>query len=237
LLKFNKKGLIIFFFFSLTSVIDAQINYEEVFGSDWKKAQSFEKENRDWIKQIFNKNKIPYSEAMAVIFPELVRYSALRDRMEITLLKALYINLGEEYADFSIGQLQMKPSFASKIREEAAVYLKKRSGICFLQPSDYDDVQNYRKSIVADLEDVRSEFGYLVAFLKICEKKYGTGHMIEEDRIRFLATAYNYSFEKEMSQIISMSQRKYFHTKIIKPSETYSYPEISLYWYNQFIAD
>lgn len=237
MLLFNKKGFIIIFFSLLTSVINAQINYEEVFGSDWKKANAFEKENREWIKQILNKNKIPYSEAMAVIFPELVRYSALRDKMEITLLKALYINLGEEYANFSIGQLQMKPSFASKIRIESALYLKSRSGISFRQPSDYDDIHNYRKSIVADLEDVRSEFGYLIAFLKICEKKYKTGHMNDEDRIRFLATAYNFGFDNDISQITKMSEQKYFHTKIIKPSETYSYSEISLYWYNQFMAD
>ena len=38
-----------------------------------------------------------------VIFPELVRYSAIRDKMEITLLKTLYRNLGEDYADFSVG--------------------------------------------------------------------------------------------------------------------------------------
>ena len=39
---------------------------------------------------------------MSVVFPELVRYSALRDKMEITLLKALYINVGRDYANFSL---------------------------------------------------------------------------------------------------------------------------------------
>ena len=55
--------------------------------------------------------------AIAVVFPELIRYSALRDKIEITLLKSLYIYKGDDYADFSIGQFQMKPSFAELIHK------------------------------------------------------------------------------------------------------------------------
>ena len=92
--------------------ISQSLNYPEIFGDDWKKAMLFESENRSWMEPILAKNHISYPLAVAVIFPELVRYSALRDKMEITLLKALYINLGDDYANFSIGQFQMKPSFA-----------------------------------------------------------------------------------------------------------------------------
>lgn len=234
--KSFRRGLVIFLFCTLTSGLDAQSeNYEEIFGSDWKKAQAFELENKEWIRQIFQKNNISYAEAMAVIFPELVRYSALRDKMEITLLKALYINLGEEYADFSIGQLQMKPSFASLIRADAPTYLKRKSGITFKIPSDFEDIKSYRKSIVKDLEDVNTEFSYLIAFLKICEKKYRTSRMKESERIRFLSAAYNYGIDKDPDQIHDIYGSKFFHTKIFRPSETYSYSDISLYWYNRFI--
>ena len=90
----------------------SQINYRETFGRDWDKALSFVAENRNWIAPELEQYNVSYPVAIAVIFPELVRYSALRDKIEITLLKALYINLGEEYANFSIGPFQMKPSFA-----------------------------------------------------------------------------------------------------------------------------
>ena len=45
------------------------------------------------MQPVLEKNHISYPIAIAVIFPELVRYSALRDKMEITLLKTLYNSL------------------------------------------------------------------------------------------------------------------------------------------------
>ena len=84
-----------------------QLDYRAIFGDDWQRAEQFLVENRKWIEPELTAYKIDFNEAMAVVFPELVRYSALRDFMETTLLKALYINLGEEYADFSIGQFQI----------------------------------------------------------------------------------------------------------------------------------
>lgn len=232
-----KKGLVFVLLVALYTTADAQLQYEDVFGSNWVKANAFEKENREWMKKILRQNKIPYSEAIAVIFPELVRYSALRDKMEITLLKALYINLGEDYADFSIGQLQMKPSFASEIRAESAEYLKKRSGINFKSASDFDNIRNYRKSIVTELEDVKTEFSYLIAFYKICERKFRTSRMDTDDRVRFLSTAYNFGIDKDPEQINKISTGRYFHTKIFKPDDTYNYSDISLYWYNKFSTD
>jgi hypothetical protein len=209
------------------------INYQELFGDDWTKAQNFEKENRSWMQTVLSKNHISYPLAIAVIFPELVRYSALRDKMEITLLKALYVNLGEDYANFSIGQFQMKPSFAEIIREEGPFALGRRSGIVFRNISEFDDIKNYRKSIVADLEDPKSEFNYLVAFIKICEKRYKTNRKNEIDRVKFLATAYNYGIEKNADQIDSMINKKFFNTSLFKTT-SYCYSEVALFWYLQY---
>ena len=161
------------------------LNYPEIFGDDWKKAIQFESENRSWMEPVLEKNNISYPLAVAVIFPELVRYSALRDKMEITLLKALYINLGDDYANFSIGQFQMKPSFAEMMREQSNSVLNRRSGINFKRRSEYDDIKDYRKSIVKDLEDPKTEFYYLVAFIKICEKNFRTNRMDEIPDLNF----------------------------------------------------
>lgn len=187
------------------------------------------------MEPLLEKNNVSYPLAIAVVFPELVRYSALRDKMEITLLKALYINLGEYYANFSIGQFQMKPSFAAIIRDEAPGMMSRRSDITFKEPDDFSDIQNYRKSIITDMEDPKIQLTYLIAFFRICEKKFKTNRMNETDRIRFLATAYNYGIDKNADQIKSMIDKRFFTTKLIK-GETYSYSDISLYWYNQKIA-
>jgi hypothetical protein len=209
------------------------LNYREIFGEDWKKAETFEKENRSWIEPVLNKNHISYSEAISIIFPELVRYSALRDKMEISLLKTLYVNLGEDYADFSIGVFQMKPSFAETIRHESTVFLGLRAGIEFKSPADYDDIKDFRKSIISDLEDPEGQVAYMISFIRICEKKFNLYSLNELSRIKFLATAYNYSIDKTALQILGMSDKKFFSTKLLK-TEKYSYADVSIFWYNQF---
>lgn len=187
------------------------------------------------MEPILIRNHISYPLAIAVIFPELVRYSALRDKMEITLLKALYINLGDEYANFSIGQFQMKPSFAEIIRRQAPLVLGRRSEIEFKNPSEYEGISYFRKSIVSDLEDPRTQLNYLIVFFKICEKKYKTNRKDEITRLKFVATAYNYGIDKSTSQIEAMIDKKYFNTKVFK-TENYSYSDVSVFWYKNCLS-
>ena len=218
-----------YFIISLPS-LSQSINYSDVFGSDWNRALAFERENRIWMQPVLERNKIPYDYAIAIIFPELVRYSALRDKMEITLLKALYINLGEQYANFSIGQFQIKPSFAEIIHSEGPAALGRRSGIRFKQPGEFESISWYRKSIVTDLEKPETEFNYVIAFYKICEKKYRIERMDEIHKLKFLATAYNYGIDKSAEQIESMINSKYFNTRLFK-TENYSYADVALFWF------
>jgi len=233
MLKLKGISVLLLLILPLTADLPAQeLNYEDVFGEDWRKAEVFLRENRYWMEPVLESHNMPYRVAIAVIFPELVRYSALRDRMEVTLLKTLYVNLGDEYANFSIGHFQIKPSFASTVRKEARCALGRKSDIHFQQASEFNDISNYRKSIIVDLEDPKTQFNYIIAFIRICEKKYKTGRMSENERVKFLATAYNYGIDKSAEQIRNMIPGRYFSTKIFK-STTYSYSDISIYWYRQ----
>jgi len=229
--------LLVFLLFYLLakSVSSQSIDYSSLFGDDWKKAEAFEKENRNWIKPLLEKNHISYALAMSIVFPEMVRYSALRDKMEVSLLKTLYVNLGEEYADFSIGIFQMKPSFAETIREESSQYLGSRPGIKFKKTTDYEDIKEFRKSIIKDLENPEGQVVYLISFMRICEKKFNMYRLDESSRIKFLATAYNYGIDKTPNQIVNMTNKKFFSTKIIK-SESYCYADVSVFWYNQYLS-
>jgi hypothetical protein len=221
--------------FSLNHLLAQSQDYQDIFGDDWNKASVFERENRIWMEPVLSENHLSYPLAVAVIFPELVRYSALRDKMEITLLKALYINLGDDYANFSIGRFQMKPSFAEMIRTLTPDIMTRRSGITFKSKKDFSDIRNFRKSIVTDLEDPKTQFNYLIAFLKICEKKFKTNRMNEADRLNFLATAYNFGIDKTPEQIKNMIDKKFFNTRLFK-TENYSYAAVSQFWYNQYTS-
>jgi len=210
------------------------LNYHEVFGGDWDKAVLFVEENAKWIKPLLEKHDISYPVAMSVLFPELVRYSALRDKMETTMLKTLYRNLGDDYADFSIGVFQIKPSFAEKIREEVKSLPDLKVRVLFKKKSHYKNDREYRGEIVADLEDPESEFNYIIAFLKICEKYFPLEFPNEEAKIKFLATAYNTGFWKNKEEIEKMSNAKFYNTKLFS-TENYSYADVSLFWYKQYI--
>lgn len=233
----NLKILFTFLFVwsSCLTTWSQSLNYEEIFGSDWKKAVAFEQENRNWIEPLFAKYDVSYAIGISVIFPELVRYSALRDKMEITLLKTLYVNLGEEYANFSIGVMQMKPSFAEAIREKSTNTRRSTPGLVFKKKSEFESIYDYRRSIVKDLEDPRIQVSYLISFLKICQKEFKTGRKDEISQIRFLATAYNYGIDRSVNEIEKMTDKKFFNTKLFR-SENYSYADVSVFWYKQFTA-
>lgn len=207
-------------------------NYSKTFGKDWDKAAEFIRENEPWMKKITGRFNISYPVAVAVVFPELVRYSALRDKMEITILKSLYIYAGEDYADFSVGRFQMKPSFAEAVNERSHL-LKGRLRNFFPDPAGYNTAWKYRSSIVAHLENPQAQFIYLIAFIRICEKLFDLGGLDEEQKVKFLSTAYNYSFLKSFEEVNSMADRKFFSTKLVT-SEYYCYSDISLSWYRSF---
>jgi hypothetical protein len=215
--------------------ISQPLNYRVIFNGDWENAVAFISENRTWIEPELEKYNISFPAAMSVIFPELIRYSALRDKMEITLCKSLYIHRGEKYADFSIGVFQMKPSFAEIIREEATIVMGQKSKNLFKDRHEYPDIVSYRTDIIKDLENPEMQLNYLIAFMKICESRFKLKRMEDDFRLKFIATAYNYGVSKEQDQIESMMDKKFFNTKVFQ-QVNYSYSDVSLFWYKEYTS-
>jgi len=227
--------LLIVILFSLIPVtgVSQQPDYREIFGTDWLKAEEYLIQNYSWMDSTFKKHNISYAEGVAVIFPELIRYSALRDKMETAFLKTLYRNLGADYANFSIGHFQIKPVFAEEIREIALAMPGRREKTLFRDKSSFDNERLYRADIIADLEDPRREILYVVVFIKACNKIYGKLPSVDSTRIAFLATAYNAGMGRQRNEIEALQGSKYFTTRIAG-GEKYSYSEISLQWYRDF---
>lgn len=153
--------------------------------------------------------------------------------MEITVLKSLYCSLGKEYANFSIGVFQIKPSFAEHIRNEFQLRGRKK---LFEKVGSYPSEYLYRKSIVDGLEDPGTELNYVIAFFRICEKRFPNQWDTENSKIRFLSAAYNTGFWKSEEEIYAMTDKKFFNTKLFK-TENYSYADVALFWYNQYFQN
>jgi len=207
-----------------------QADYRELFREHWKKAEMLLSENEPRISQALKKYDVPYNEIVAVVFPELLRYSALRDRMETGVLKALYVNLGTEYANFSIGLFQIKPSFAEKICSDVTnTSGLKRPPLKSCRLQEKSSVE-YRKSIVSALEDPVKELEFVIAFYQICHNLFRNKFNNDEEWISFLSTAYNTGYWKDEVTIKTMELQKNFHLRPLS-KQYYSYSDISLYWF------
>ncbi len=103
---------------------------------------------------------------LAIVFPELIRYAQLRDRIEMLALSTLYVQYGDKYADFSVGRFQMKPSFARQIEEDCPEVFRKRLGIAGQDPvSD-------RRERLDRLRKPESQLCYLLCFCEIMDQRF-----------------------------------------------------------------
>lgn len=222
----NKLTICLLFLLIAGQASNAQELIAKQFGSDCKKAEQWLQTNTaEWDKMALEGYNIPLSKA--IIFPELLRYNQLRDKLEIFGLQVLYIQFGKDYADFSIGPFQMKPSFAELIEKTGK------------NPA----IITNRKERIDLLNTTAGQFIYLRSFLRWMDKTYAhkKWHSMEE-KIRFYATAYNCGFNKPESFLNAMLYKKFF--RITETStDSYNYATIAVSYYqtseslvnNQFV--
>ena len=209
-----------------------QIDYNNLFGDDWKNAEIFLSENQSAIKEKLSQHQIDYDLAMAIVFPELVRFNGLRDKMETALLKSLYVNYGKTYANFSIGQLQMKPSFAEQLSAALCQTSISNYKSLIADSSKYEEEWEFRQAIVKDLENFQTQLNYLIVFIKICESRFSFKKMNDDQLVRFMATAYNAGFDNSEKKIWMMSKKKFYSPKLFS-TEHYAYADVAAFWYKQ----
>ena len=211
-----------------------QLQLATAFGKDYRNARQWLGDNK-WIADSLEMYGVPPTEALPIVFPELIRYSALWDQMEVTGLIVLYIRLGKEYADFSVGRFQMKPSFIEELERDAPRYLPTAEieRICpGLQHGE--ETKNARTIRVNDLTFTLSETRYLALFFKICLAKFGEWKQAPQpDRIRFLATAYNCGYDRPESYIRHQMSKKHFPISKGWMGSVCNYASVSLAWWRE----
>jgi hypothetical protein len=181
-----------------------------------------------WIFDSLRLNLKDPTFAIAVVFPELIRYSVLKDQFELGGLYSLYVHYGKAYADFSVGRFQMKPSFAEQIEKDAQKF---KVGISLVYP--FSNPEQIRLERVKRLNNPFWQIKYLTAFIKIMEVKYSRKVWKNTpEKLRFYSTAYNCGYtlsEKELKKRMGM---KSFYTGIVRRGKCFCYPEISCSYYS-----
>lgn len=206
--------------------------YENIFGRDYKEALEY-LETNPWILDSLSSRGVDPCGALSVVFPELIRYSSLRDKAETLSLQSLYQKYGHKYSDFSIGHFQMKPSFAEDLEKNVL-----RSKTEYEKPVyEYDtsDTEDARRSRLKRLTSPEGQVTYLADFMNVMKNK---AEMIWKDndslKVRYLATAYNCGFYRDSSVIWLKMEEKNFYTGWIVPETLFNYSLISLEYYYSF---
>jgi hypothetical protein len=208
-------------------------DYPEAFGNDYTWAATWVNSHASAFDAIAKNADVPAVELKAIVFPELIRYSSVYDALEVQSLKFLYTSRGKDYADFSVGYFQMKPSFAENVEKDAVLYLTdaEMNTLELKGLAAQEDNEQSRSERISRITSVNGQLKYLAAFYKICTAKFsGTSFANAADRVKFFATCYNAGYRFQAQQIREKAVRKFFHTGTILQSANYCYADISAYW-------
>lgn len=170
----------------------------------------------------------------AIVFPEIMRYSQLKDDFESESLKVLYVQLGDQYADFSIGKFQMKPSFAEQIEKLTDSLLPKSISKELNLSYSASASDSVRQERVKRLLDVDWQQVYLTAFVLVCDHLYkGVEFEKELDKLQFYAAVYNGGFDKNKNWIDKRIERGESYLENGMPGNKFNYCAIATYYFKK----
>lgn len=226
------------FLFIVFFLLNPDIDYKLVFMSDYDEAIEFMESNEDIFETICGKFDNDPTVISSIVFPETIRYSMIRDYLETTSLDLVYVNTG--LADFSIGNFQIKPSFAEKIEFHA------EQNLSILEPeickwfSYNTELKGHeiRKERMNRLKSPSSQLYYINFFYSYLQSLFP--ELQSEDTeylIRFASTAYNYDFEGSKERIIENMDGKFFPWGVNNEKEKFNYADISWYYFKRISQD
>lgn len=203
-------------------------DYPRIFGDSYREAGEFVARNAA-ASRVFESFGIPAGEAWAIVFPELLRWSALADLIQTSNLQSLYVQMGPGYSDFSVGRFQMKPSFVETLEGDfnrliaPAEQKRIRGG-----PFALEDTVENRRARVRRLTELDDQVLYLVIFFRVMDRLYvAETFASSEEKVRFYAAAYNSGYRAGAARIRRETARSRFHMSVLPSRPFYNYADIS----------
>ncbi|MBT28676.1 MAG: hypothetical protein CMO01_03365 [Thalassobius sp.] len=225
-----------FILFFLSSFFIVEEDYYKIFGDDYDDALAYVEKNKASFFNVFEQDSTSTKVAIAIVFPELIRYSMVRDFFETTMLEVLYTQYGSSAVDFSIGSFQMKPSFIEALENYAlinndSVY----KAIGFEKAISEED---RRKERLNRLQDEQWQIQYLKTFITLYSEKEQL-HKVDliENRVVFLSRAYNQGLEASTYQLKIdefLNSNAYFPHGKNYLGKQYNYAAIALDFFTKY---
>jgi hypothetical protein len=211
---------------------DDRPDYPALFGADWRRAEQYAASERAAWGEIFEAFGVDAQVAEAVVFPEMVRYSVLRDVVETAATRARYQQRGCRGADFSIGRFQMKPSFVERVEREWMAWPPGAEwGLAFNTAASVDA----RRARVRRMDDALWQCTYLAMFLRLLyERNAELAAAATTEQVRLCAAAYNGGVG-DLARAAELAGKRFFHTDFLPGPRTrhHSYSDMAAYYYSR----
>ncbi|MFN5318374.1 MAG: hypothetical protein ACK5CY_06000 [Bacteroidia bacterium] len=205
---------------------------EERYPQEYKDAKAFVTLHRSALTRCSKKTHKSNAFAAAVVFPELMRYSLVKDYFETEALSIAYIKAGSNEVDFSIGPFQMKPSFAEHIENQVLQDEQLKSKFYFLRYDLKLNERGVRNERIKRLQSVNKCIEYLEAFIAICDKRFASIAFVDEiEKVSFYSNAYNAGFLKSLSYLQAIKTQRNFPYGVNFKGEQYAYAEVAAYFF------
>lgn len=165
--------------------------------------------------------------AESIVAPEISLHSFWEEDVQVRVLYLLYVRTG--VTNFSIGPLQMKPSFAEQIenivRNDVSLKRKYKKLIIYGH-----DIHKARRIRIERLCSLSWQLEYLSAFMQIATKRLKGKVKNYNMRVKYLATMYNSGLFVNINDIEKIFKTKRFpHWGI----EKFNYAECALEFYEK----
>lgn len=230
--NYKLPGLFFLFFLNIAFAVNGQNRssfpdeYKIIFGDKYEEAEAY-LQKESWITDSCIVQDVSPEFAKAIVFPEVIRFSAIQNAMEVQGLLTLYVQYGEKYANFSIGRFQMKPTFAEQIEKD----------ILPTPPFDLSDTPGARLARVKRLNSPNWQVQYLIWFIQIMNHRFKNMQWFSDvEKLKFYATAYNCGYRNSSDYIRKKMAGKFFHTAIFKSDVYYNYGSISVDYYQTLMS-
>ena len=213
-----------------------------------KKAEKYAAEHREGWYELWRSLDVSPEMAEAVVFPELLRYSAVQDGVERVMNYTTYVEFGTLGFNFSVGRFQIKPSFVEKLEKAwMSSSLPRQYRIWF----DTGSTESARRARIGRMQEEEWQCLYVGMFLKLFYLTFGSvdrwGNptqkgletLSEQDQLRLVATAFNRGCEwpapgrGNWKALLEHADEKHFYLGgfLEWGAEHYCYADLSLEWY------
>jgi hypothetical protein len=208
-------------------------NFTHPFTKDIKKAVKLLEKEKTSILKIKNTSNTEGDEALAIVFPELLRWNAFNDYLETSAVEVGYINSGSGATNFSIGPFQMKPRFIEQLENYVATHdaLKTFEYVVIKGKSDVES----RRERVYRLKQFDWQLRYAHVFWLVAQHKFEcTPFENKQARVRYYATAYNYGFLRPAKEIEVRLNRPIFPFGANYKGEQLPYGDFAIEFLNDY---